>query len=242
MQKQLLERFIAKYNLNGKLEIVPWNATGGTVQVRGVLGTKTGAVKVSCDLGLDDGQYCVYDTGQLKSLLSVMEDDIVITIKKNKEVPVALTMKDSGTTVKYALADPLAMGPKEEQEKWLKAVPKEWDLELTIDTKFLTSFVKARGALPTETFVVKSDKDSVQIILGHNEYGNATQVSLTPTVTKFSENVGPVRLNSELMKDILVVNKEAETGRIRVSKLGIMHVEYTIENFNIDYYLLTTNE
>ena len=81
MEKNRINRFVQKYNLAGLIESVKWDVEGTTLSTsfisddKSVLGTVT-----TTDFDFDGGSYGVYDTTKFTKMLSVLENDIDLSI------------------------------------------------------------------------------------------------------------------------------------------------------------------
>jgi len=150
MEKSKLEKFIAKYNLGG-----------------------------SCESVLDEGEYGIFDTKQLSSMLSVLGEGIKITTKKNSGKVSAIHLTDDNAKVDYVLADSAVIPAAPD----LKQLP-SFDIEIKLDQKVMNTFLKAKGALSdVETFTILSDGDSAQIVLGYSDM-NTNRITMDVETTK----------------------------------------------------------
>ncbi len=165
MEKSKLEKFIAKYNLGGSCESVLWKSDGTDITVKCISDDKNvlGVVTVK-DAKLDEGEYGIFDTKQLSSMLSVLGEGIKITTKKNSGKVSAIHLTDDNAKVDYVLADSAVIPAAPD----LKQLP-SFDIEIKLDQKVMNTFLKAKGALSdVETFTILSDGSAAQIVLGYS--------------------------------------------------------------------------
>jgi hypothetical protein len=236
MQKQILERFIAKYTLGGMIEILPWKSDGQRLFIETGAENRDVIVQLSCsELRLPSGEYYIYETAQLRSLLNILGDDITLDVKTYKDKPVAFTIHDEGTSVDFALATPESMPQKLPQLNSANISEDMWTVTFDADAKFATSFVRAKGALNVDEFTIKSTKDTLSVILGYAELSNSTRVTMTPAAD-IQSKLPSLKFNANCLREILMANKEA-TAKIRVSEDGLMHIHYDLDGFVVDYYL-----
>ena len=233
MEKTKLEKFIAKYNLGGSCESVLWKSDGNDITVKCISDDKNvlGIITVK-DAKLEEGDYGIFDTKQLSSMLSVLGDSIKITTKKNSGKTTAIHMTDDNAKVDYVLADS-AVIPSAPDLKQLPA----FDIEIKLDQKVMNTFLKARGALSdVETFTVISDGDTAQVILGYSDM-NTNRITLDVETTK-NAKLSPTNFSARYLKEIIAANKEAASGVLKVSSKGLAYVKFGVTDYNTDYYLV----
>ena len=180
MEKLKLEKFISKYNLGGSCESVLWKSDGTDITVKCISDDKNvlGIITVK-DAKLDEGDYGIFDTKQLSSMLSVLGESITITTKKKNDKVSAIHLTDSNAKVDYVLADTAVIPAAPE----LKQLP-SFDVEIKLDQKVMNTFLKAKGALSdVETFTVISDGSTAQIILGYSDM-NTNRITIDVETTK----------------------------------------------------------
>ena len=121
MQKDRLNRFIQKYNLNGNVNSVKWTSKDDALQTTFVTSDKSlmGSVKVD-NVQFDEGDVGVYTTDLLQKLLGVLEDDVTLNVSKFGDKAVSLKVKNGTVSVDYTLSD-LSVIP---DPPTLKRVPK----------------------------------------------------------------------------------------------------------------------
>ncbi len=233
MEKTKLERFISKYNLGGSCESVLWKSDGNDITVKCISDDKNvlGIVTVK-DAKLDEGDYGIFDTKQLSSMLSVLGEGIKIKTKKNGDKVSALNITDDNVKVDYVLADSAVIPAAPD----LKQLP-SFDIEIKLDQKVMNTFLKARGALSdVETFTVMSDGSAAQIILGYSDM-NTNRITIDVETTK-NVKLNPTSFSARYLKEILAANKEAASGVLKVSSKGLAYVKFGVTDYNTDYYLV----
>lgn len=232
MKKNTLDRFISKYNLSGAADAVTWKADKSGVSTRFISDDKhvIGEVKTT-GFSFDDGSYSIYDTAALRGLLSVLDEDVEVKPNKTGNVVTSLTIKDDNTKVSFVLSDPQNI-PKVPD---IKSLPK-FENVINLDAKFIERFVKAKGALAdVETFTVISDGKKVDVVIGYDN-NNTNRVTIGATAEK-SEKIDPIDFHARYLKDILVANKEAKSGKLEVSSEGLARITFVIDEFDVTYYL-----
>jgi len=236
MEKTKLNRFISKYFLNGNAESVIWKSNG-VLSVKFVDDTKSLVGEVTCEKsGLPEAEFGVNQTSKLRSLLNVLGDTIDIDIKKKDGIAVQMNISDNNVDVNYILSD-MTIIPKVPA---LKALP-TWNLTLSADEKFIDNFVKASNALSdVKEFAVIAKDDKVNFVIGHSNV-NTTKVSVHIDVKNFSD-MNVTYFNATHLKEILVANKDAKSGKIEVSDKGLMRLHFNVDDFKTNYYLVSKQD
>jgi hypothetical protein len=233
MDKQLLERFIGKYNLGGAAESVTVTSQNNGIRTRFISDDKNilGAVECS-SIELEEGEYGIYNTAQFRSLLSVLESVIKIKVIKTKEVPTGFLVSDEGTKVTYVLADKQNIPPVPD----LKSLP-EFEVTISLDQKFMNTFIKAKSALPdVDTFTLLSDEKKTTVVLGHSEI-NTNRIAVAVDA-EVKSKIDPISFSAKYLKEILLSNKEMTKGSMRISSKGLAHIDFSGDSFDANYYLV----
>ncbi|KKL55316.1 hypothetical protein LCGC14_2256650, partial [marine sediment metagenome] len=105
MQKSVLERFIAKYNLSGAAESVLWITDDDSLGTRFISDDKNvlGIVRTT-EATFEPGEYSIYDTAQLWRQLGVLEEDINVRINKKNNKATSLGLRDASSKVTFVLS------------------------------------------------------------------------------------------------------------------------------------------
>ena len=239
MKKAILERFVAKYNLGGAAESVLWSTDAGGLKTRFISDDKNvlGVVETT-KASFEEGEYSIYDTANLRGLMSVLDDDIEVKVNKRGKKITSLGLRDKSTKVTYVLAKPEVI-PDVPGLKNLPDYQADGAVILKLDERFLTTFVKGKNALPdVETFTVITEDGDTKIILGYSSKTNTNRVAFTVDLESGDALERPVQFSAKYMKEILLSNKEAEGGLLRVSPAGLAHCTFDLKGFVVDYYLV----
>jgi len=233
MEKQKLNRFVQKYTLAGLVESVKWESKDGSLSTsfisddKSVLGNVTMTEFEGSNVTLG-----VYDTTKLVKMISVLGDAVDFAISDIDGKAVSLKFKDKSTSVNYMLAD-LSVIPNVPD---LKQLP-NFDIKIKLDSTFINTFIKAKGALADEnnfTFVSKNGKS--EIILGHSNI-NTNRISIDVDA-EVGGDVSPISFSATYLKEILVANKEASDATLNISTQGLSHIHFEIDQYTSDYYLV----
>lgn len=235
MEKQQLNRFVSKYNLAGLVESVKWESKDGSLNTSFISDDKSVLGNVSMkEFDGSDATFGVYDTTKLTKMLSVLGDTVEFSINDIDGKPVSLKFKDGSTSVNYMLAD-LSVIPNVPD---LKQLP-DFNVEIKLDSNFISKFIKAKGALADEnnfTFMCKDGNGNGQIILGHSNI-NTNRISIDVDCT-CNGPVAPISFSATYLKEILVANREATDATLKISSQGLSHIHFEIDNYESNYYLV----
>ena len=234
MEKQSLNRFVSKYNLAGLVESVKWESKEGSLTTSFISDDKSvlGSVKMKEFEG-SDSEFGVYDTTKLTKMLSVLGNDVDFSINDIDGKPVSLKFKDGSTNVNYMLAD-LSVIPNVPD---LKQLP-DFNVEIKLDSNFISKFIKAKGALQDENnFTFTCKEGAGQIILGYSNI-NTNRINIDVDCTCSTDKVEPVSFSATYLKEILVANKEATDATLKISSQGLAHISFSIDNYESNYYLV----
>jgi hypothetical protein len=233
MKKQELLNFISRYHLAGATTSVKWIAQSGTLQTSFITDDQNviGTVNTS-QIDMGDAELGVYATPQLVKMLSAVNDDLDVSVNSidNKAVSVGINDKDVKMT--FMLADLSVI----RQVPDLKNTP-DWNVSIDLTKEFTNRFIKAKNALPeSENFGIKCTGDSAEVIINYSSINN-NRIKFDFDVTNATEM--PVTcFSSNLFKEILNANKDAETGKLEVSAAGLARVTFSSKTYSATYYLV----
>ena len=101
MNKQKLVRFINKYYLNGTVNSVILNSNSNKLSARFISGDKTLLGELEMDKWqFEDSEVGIYNTEQLLKLLSVLDEDVNVSISKAGDKSIALKVTDAFEIIK----------------------------------------------------------------------------------------------------------------------------------------------
>ncbi len=234
MEKSKLEKFINKYNLNGACESVIIKCDDSSTQASGMSDDKNIVCIVTAPtMGIQVGEYPVYETKKLKALLNVLNENLTVEVNTVNDTPVNLGFSDTLSEVVFVLADAQVIPP----------VPKvnEPPFELTIDMdeKFISTFVKAKNALSdVENFAIVSNgkTNMVDVIIGHSSL-NKNTVKLTASANQAIQ-LPLINFSAKYLRDILISNKDATGGKLYISSKGMAKTTFEVDNVIATYYLI----
>ena len=233
MKKTDLLNFISRYHLAGATTSVKWSSDGSAVTTefitddQNVIGTTT-----TDSFNLGKSELGVYATPQLVKMLTAVSDDIDIDVNMIDDKAVNINIKDNDMTATFMLADLSVI----RQVPDLKNTP-DWNVSFDITKDFTNKFIKAKNAVPeSENFAIKSSADSAEMIINYSSINN-NRIRFGVDVIDASD-MGIVCFSSNLFKEILVANKDAETGKMEVSEAGLARVTFESKTYKSTYYLV----
>ena len=240
MNKQRLGRFISKYYLNGTVNSVVLNSKSNSQQLttRFISGDKSLLGELVMDKwDFEDSDIGIYNTEQLIKLLSVVDDDINLSLTKAGDKSIALKVSDSTSSVNYMLTDTSIIN----EPPTLKTIPDTFELDIDITPQFIRKFIAGKGALgETDNFTVISDDSSVKVIIGYSSV-NTNRVTIPVTTTRVS-NIDNLSFNANIFKEVLSANKECESASLEVSSEGLSKIVFNVDDYSVTYYLVSAQD
>ena len=230
-----LQSVIEKYHLNGLIENVKWEVDKNkqlTINFMSPTREMLGRV-VYNGFPLPESAIGINNTTQLDKLLAITSGDLVLDYVKESKIITKLLIADEQFNLNYALSDLLTI-PKPGEYNG----PEEYNVETKLDNEIISALVKAKNALTnSENVVVKPDILGLGFTFGGDvEYANK--------VSYYIQNVAPSEIdfeltyNSNLLKEILVNNKDMENGTLHVNNNGLMKIMFNGKNIQSVYYIV----
>ncbi len=237
MNKQKLVRFINKYYLNGTVNSVILNSNSNKLSARFISGDKTLLGELEMDKWqFEDSEVGIYNTEQLLKLLSVLDEDVNVSISKAGDKSIALKVTDAFSSVNYMLSD-VSIINKPPQ---LKEVP-EFEVKIDVTPQFVNKFIAGKGALAeTDNFTVLTDGSNTKLVIGYAAI-NTNRVTL-PVTTSKSNDIDNVSFNANIFKEVLTANKECESATLEVSSEGLAKIVFKVDDFSVTYWLVAVTD
>jgi len=239
MNKQKLVRFINKYYLNGIADsvVLKSNSNKQKLSTRFVSSDKTLLGIIQMDRwNFEDANIGVYTTEQLLKLLSVLDEDITVSLTKSKDKAISLKISDLLSSVNYMLSDPSIIN----EPPQLQSIP-NFELSINVTSSVINKFISGKSALQdTTTFTVVTDEIYTKLIIGYSSV-NTNRVTIPVTTSSFT-SIDNVSFNAEYFSQILLANKECESAILQVSSQGLIKIDFKIDNYVATYWLVATSE
>jgi hypothetical protein len=241
MKKSDLLKFLELYNLNGTIERVKLEADGKNIKTSIVAEDKTLAGNITFNgIALEKGEYGIHDTAQFKKMLSILDEEVEMSVNKVDDRAVSLTVADKNTESLIILAN-MSVIPKTPTVSNLGV----FDLEIELDDAFIDRFIKAKNALPeVNTFTLGLNKkgDKVELIVGDSD-NNTNRIKLeVKTVTGKDKPAKEISFNANYFKEILSRNRDVTGVIYKINTAGISHLNFKTSEYEANYYLLKTTK
>ena len=234
--KLILQSIINKYYL-GLNESVRWEINNNTVNIDFMTPTKDVIGSVSCDnFELEDSKLAIYDTKKLQNLISICSGDLLLELTKNNALNTKLQISDLNFNLTYALSDPLLIG------KVGTVNNAEWVVELNLEEEDITNLIKAKSALAlVDNMIVTTttnldDEDVVEFVFG-DESGHNNKITYQMSGSIKEQNM-KLPFNSDMLKTILQANKDMDGGKLYLSSMGLMKLEFSHDGISSEYFMV----
>jgi len=237
MDKKLLDGFIKKYHLNGRVNSVQWDTTGTSVSTlfnsdeRDLVGLVT--LK---DFKFPLAKIGVYDTKALAGGLSVLESDVSLELRQVDNIPFMIKLNDGNTDVSFLLSDLSIISVP----KFKTSNLPDWDIKIKIDKNFTSKFIKSISAINDNKFTVVGSNNHTKIIIGYSDI-QTNRVAITVD-TEVYNDVSPISFSAQSLREILTVNADAPDATLCISSTGLAFIEFDNAEYNCKYYLLALND
>ena len=238
MEKSKLNKFIQKYNLGGNVNSVKWTANTNKLTTSFVTPDKSLLGTVVVDgVQFEDADIGVYQTDQLQKLLSVLGEDISLSLTRVGDRTTSLKVKNGAVSVDFVLSD-LTVIP---DPPALKRLP-DFQTKVKLDSNFIDTFIKGKGAVAdVDMFTFVNDADgNLSAVIGYSST-NTNRVNI-PVETTTNGLTEPVTFNANLFKEMLVANKECKSAVLEVSNEGLAKVNFKIDDYDSTYYIVAMSD
>lgn len=237
MKKDILNKFMTKYNLSSLIESVKWDVQSNVLSTDFISDDKSVLGRVSYKgFSFEDAELVVYDTSKLSKILAVLDDEIKLDLTSINDRPISIKITDSASTANYVLAD-LSIIPKAPQ---LKRLP-DWDVSISLDQDVVSRFIKAKNALPdADNFTIFSNKKTgdYSLSIGHSYGTNTNKIDIKVNGTALTDvDQKSISFSAVYLKEILSANRDAKEAVLNLSFQGLAHISFTIDDFTAEYYL-----
>jgi hypothetical protein len=240
INKLVLQSVINKYHL-GLNESVKWDIKNNNMTVDFMTPTKDVIGKVVCnEFPLDDSKLAIFDTKKLLNLVSICNGDLLLELEKKVDINTKLKISDFNFNLNYALSDPLLIN-----KVGTVNIP-EWCVDIDLEVEDVENLVKAKSALSgvdnmTINTTTDIDNENVCEFTFGDEQGHNNKITyhLKGDIKELNLKLP---FNSDIFKTILHVNKDMEEGKLYLSNMGLMKLEFKTENITSEYFLIRKSE
>ena len=235
ISKLTLQSIINKYYL-GLNESVKWDTQNNNLEINFMTPTRDAIGKVICeDFSLEDSKLAIFDTKKLQSLINVCSGELLLELEKTNVVATKLNISDMNFNLTYALADPLLIG-----KVGTVNVP-DWVVELDLSIEDIDNLIKAKSALQgidnmLLTTTVDLDGQNVCEFIFGDEHGHNNKI-IYQIMGNISEQGIKLPFNSDMFKTIIHSNKDMEGGKLYISSMGLMKLEFQNGPITSEYFI-----
>ena len=240
INKLTVQSIINKYYL-GTNESVKWEVKDNFLNVDFMTPSKDVIGNVTCtNFQLEDCKLAIYDTKKLNSLISICSGDLLLELVKNKAIYTKLQISDLNFNLNYALSDPLLISKVGEVNE------AEWVVELNLSQEDIDNIIKAKSALSqVDNMLVTTTTnldgvDVVEFVFG-DESGHNNKITYQ-VLGDVKETNLKLPFNSDTFKTILQANKDMEGGKLYLSSMGLMKLEFSLDKITSKYFVVRKAE
>ena len=232
MKKELITKFIEKYYLGGTIESVVWISKDKKLGTAFTSEDKTLVGNVRMDESeIEDSTFGIYTTSDLSKILSIMKPDINIKLQGINDKFNSIVLSDGTFNGKFILSDTEII-PKPAK---LNKLP-NFEMQIKIDKQFIDNFLGAKSAVDTDVFAIKSYDEKIELIMN---YSTINSNNIIYNINGESTiNFNPTAFSAEKVKNILVANKNCDSGMLKISSQGLSEYTFTEKNYQSTYYLI----
>ena len=240
INKLTLQSIINKYYL-GLNESVKWSIANKQLEINFMTPTKDVIGSVICEnFNIEDASLAIYDTKKLQSLISICNGDLLLELEKTNKVFTKLKISDMNFNLNYALSDPLLI-----DKVGTVNVP-DWVVELDLAVEDIDNIIKAKSALAQiDNMLVTTTQDLdgndvVEFVFG-DESGHNNKITYQIAGNIKEQNM-KLPFNSDMLKIILQANKDMEGGKLYLSTMGLMKLEFSNNGISSEYFMVRRAE
>lgn len=240
LSKAYFQSVIQKYYLNGIVESTRWNFKDNNLYLDFVSPASdlVGSI-VAKNINVKDAEIAVYDTTRLLRLLTITNKDVFVDLIKNGTKFIKLTIADNQFDLIYSLADLSLIRKAPDVEE------PNYELKIELSNDDINSLAKAKNALnDTADLVFNLEEEisgngkKVEIKFGNDdEFSDRVSYYCRNVKTELS-SIPKIIYNADLLKEILVCNKEMEKAEIFISLAGLMKISFVDDKIESKYFLV----
>ena len=230
INKLTLQSIINKYYL-GLNEAVKWVVEDDSLGISFMTPTKDVIGAVNCsNFQLENCKLAIYDTKKLLSLVNICNGDLLLELE----------ISDLNYNVNYALSDPLLINKVGEV-----TIP-EWVVELDLTSEDVENIIRAKSALSqvdnmlVTTTTNLDGEDVVEFVFG-DESGHNNKITYQ-VKGDIKEKDIKLPFNSDTFKTILQANKDMEGGKMYLSSMGLIQLDFELDDISSRYFMVRKAE
>ena len=244
--KQLITKFIERYNLNGTIEAAQITSDGKSFYTlfKNVPGNLRGEIKLE-KINLPEGEIGIYYTQTLLKMMSILDNDIDVKYlgqRKEDNSIINIEMSDTKGKKITHVASILALIDNDGK----KGVIKDYEIKIKLNQETIQDILKAFGAINTsldiQTIAFEKRGDKLFAIFGHSDTNSDTiEFELDPFYLDddFDELM---KFSAAGIKEILAVNgKFFEEATLEISVKGALRLYFKDGDITSEYWIKKNN-
>lgn len=217
MQKSDLTEVIKKYHLGGITNVMKFEVKEKNLTLQA---NATGVFSyIEANVDLEDGEFGVFYTDKLLSLLNVLDNEIDLNYDFKKNKITSLNIKDKTMEASYMLADLTSVDDfyKDARVRDFNQINfPDFDVEVEIKKDLIDKFLKAKRALSDSKMVgLNLAGEELEFIVN---YSKSQSSRITFKVPAQVETSIPLQIhNVDLLAAIFTANTDFKTAKMKIS-------------------------
>lgn len=235
IDKRKLVDSIEKYYLNGLTEAVKFNIKNNVLHIPFSTTNRDVVGEVTLPIELPNAEFGIFETSPLLKLLNILDTNLDIQYKETFGIVEKLLIEDNQYKMMFSVSD-ISLIPKTPN-----AIEVDYQLTYTMEPDFVTRFVDCKKALGSDikTFTLEPQSETARIILGDpSGYANKLEFNI-PAVTE-GFPFTPLLFPSDVLREILVANKNFDTAEMKVNADGLMNLIFTEGDAVSQYFIMAS--
>lgn len=240
INKVTLQNIVDRYYL-GLNESVKWIIKDNNLSIDFMTPTKDVIGNITCtDFQLESSELAIFDTKKFLNLINICNGDLLLELEKTNKIPTKLHISDQSFNLVYALADSLLIN-----KVGTVNVP-EWVVDIDLESENVANLIKAKNALTgIDNMLVSTSVDingsNVCSFIFGDESGHNNKITYQ-IQGDIKELDLSLPFNSDMFRTILQANKDMDTGKLYVSSMGLMGLEFVKDTISSKYFMVRKTE
>ena len=233
INKRKLVDNIEKYYLNGLTEAVKFNIKNNVLIVPFTTINQDVVGEITLPIELPDATFGIFETSPFLKLLNILDTNLDIQYQERYGIVDKLLIEDNQYKMMFSTSD-ISLIPKTPN-----VVDMNYQMTYIMEPDFITRFVDCKKALGSDikTFTLEPQQETAKIILGDpSGYANKLEFEIPVFMEGFPFT--PLLFPSDVLKEILVANKNFTYAELKVNEHGLMHIMFS-EGDAVSQYFIT---
>jgi hypothetical protein len=235
IDKRKLVDSIEKYYLNGLTEAVKFNVKNNILNIPFSTTNRDVVGEVTLPIELPNAEFGIFETSPLLKLLNILDTNIDIQYKETFNIVEKLLIEDNQYKMMFSVSD-ISLIPKTPN-----VIDVNYDLVYAMEPDFVTRFVDCKKALGSDvkTFTLEPQNESARIILGDpSGYANKLEFEIPAKTEEMPFT--PLLFPSDVLREILVANKNFDAAEMKVNGGGLMYLMFTEGDAVSQYFIMAS--